>query len=178
MENKWYIVNVVSGKDEKAKELLEFELKHTGLNQYVKEIVIPIERYKTVKDKKTVVKERNMLNGYMLINITKMHPEIVQTVNSTNYIIGFLGQNKNSKKNPVPITEAEAERILNRHRDVPVEIDFIVGESVKIIDGAFKSFKGTIHSIEKDKNKATIDVKIFGRSTKVEMELSNIQKEY
>jgi len=178
MENKWYVINVVSGKDLKAKELLEFDLKLTGLDKYVKELVVPIEKYKTLKNKKTVIKERNLLTGYMLICVSEMHPEIVQTVNSTNFVIGFLGQSRHSRKNPQVISEREANIILNRHNNEPVEIDFLVGEAVTVIEGAFKSFQGTIREIDQDKNKVSVDVKIFGRVTKVEMEIGNIKKEY
>ena len=178
MENKWYVINVVSGKDLKAKELLEFDLKLTGLNKYVNELVVPIEKYKTLKNKKTVIKERNLLTGYMLINVSEMHPEIVQTVNSTNFVIGFLGQSRHSRKNPQAISEKEANVILNRHNNVPVEIAFMEGEKIEVTEGAFKTFKGTIAKIDQDKNKVTVDVKIFGRDTKVEMEMSSIKKEY
>lgn len=178
MENNWYVINVVSGKDVKAKELLEFELKNSGLNKYVNEIVIPIEKYKTMKNKKAVIKERNLLNGYILINVNSMHPEIIQTVNNTNYIIGFLGDSRKSRKNPAPITEKEANRMLMRNSEEIVEIDFVVGDSVEVLEGAFATFKGEISKIDKDKNKATVDVKIFNRVTKVEMDLHMFKKEY
>jgi len=178
MENNWYVINVVSGKDIKAKELLEFELKNSKLDRYVNEIVIPIEKYKTIKNKKTVVKERNLLNGYMLINVNMMHPEIIQTVNSTNYIIGFLGQSRKSRKKPAAISEREANRMLMRHNDEPIEIDFKVGDSVEISEGAFKEFKGEITKLDKDRGKATVGVKIFGRATKVDLDVSLLKKEY
>jgi transcriptional antiterminator NusG len=178
MKSNWYVINVVSGKDVKAKELLETELRNNNLDDFVNEIVIPIEKYKAIKGKKTVVKERNLLNGYMLINVKSMHPEIVQIVNNTNYIIGFLGQERGSRKNPAAITEREANRMLMRHNEEPVEIDFAEGDSVEIMEGAFKTFKGEISSIDKDKGKAIVDVKIFGRATKVEMNLTMFKKEY
>lgn len=178
MKSNWYVINVVSGKDLKAKEVLESNLANNNLDQYVNEIVIPIEKYKTIKNKKTVVKERNLLNGYMLINVKKMHPEIVQTVNNTNYVIGFLGQERGSRKNPASITEREANRMLMRHNEEPVEIDFAEGDSVEIVEGAFKTFKGEISKIDKEKGKATVDVKIFGRATRVEMDLNMFKKEY
>ena len=178
MENKWYVINVVSGKDVRAKELLEFELNFLGLDKHVNEIVIPMEKYKTLKNKKPVVKERNMLNGYMLINVSMMHPEIINTVNSTNFIIGFLGQSRKSRKNPAPITEKEADRMLLRHNEAPAEMEFVEGDAVEITDGAFKTFKGKILTIDAEKHKATVEVKIFGRPTNVEMDASMFKKEY
>lgn len=177
-KGKWYIVNIVSGKDFKAKELLEFELKQLKLDKHVNEIVIPIEKYKVMKNRKTVVKERNMLNGYMLINIKYMHPEIINTVNNTNYIIGFLGLARKSRKNPSPISEREADRLLMRHNVEPVELEFKVGDKVEILGGPFKTFKGEIIIIDQDKNKATVEVKIFGRATKVEMNFDLFKSDY
>lgn len=178
MEDRWYVINVVSGKDVKAKQLLEFDLKISGLDRYVKEIVIPIEKYKTIVKKKTVIKERNTLTGYMLICVSEMHPEIINTVNKTNFVIGFLGQSRKSRKNPFPITAKEADRMLLRHNEEPKAIEFSVGDTVKVTEGAFKSFSGNILSINEDTNKATIDIKVFSRSTKVEMNVTDFQKEY
>lgn len=175
--SNWYVINVVSGKDEKAKELLEFELKIKNLDQYVNDIVIPVEKYKSVKNKKTVIKERSILNGYMLMNVNHMHPEIIDTVNTTNFVIGFLGQTRRSRKNPYPISEKEATRMLLKHTQEPIELDIDVEDTVEIIDGAFKSFKGTVRTIDNEKGKARVSVKVFGRETMVDIELIAIKKE-
>lgn len=179
MDTKWYVIKSVTGKEKKAVEQLKFEIEQKGFADKVKQIVIPVERVFYVRKGKKVVSERNHYPGYILI---ETDPNIIGELSGlhkiVNFIHGFLGGDK-----PVPLKKSEVEMILG-HMDELASADekfvdkFNVGEQVKIIDGPFNGFVGVVQEFSDEKKRLKIDVKIFGRSTPLDLSYTQVQKTY
>jgi transcriptional antiterminator NusG len=176
---KWYVIRTATGKEKKAKELLEFEIKERGFENYVKQLVIPTEKVFHVRQGKKIATERNHYPGYILI---ETDPSIIGELSGlhkiVNFVVGFLGE-----KNPVPLRKEEVERMLGKMDELSnsreeIVDKFSLGESVNIIDGPFSGFIGVVQEVQNDKKRAKIDVKIFGRSTPLELSFVQIQKTY
>ncbi|WP_394349552.1 transcription termination/antitermination protein NusG [Salibacter halophilus] len=179
IEKKWYVVRAVSGKEKKVKEQLEVEISRLNLEDYVSQVLIPTEKVYQIRNGKKISKERNFFPGYVLIEaaLTGEIPHIIKNV--TN-VIGFLGATKGG--DPVPMRQAEVNRILGKvdelaDSDEEVNIPYIVGESVKVIDGPFNNFTGVIEEINEEKKKLKVMVKIFGRKTPLELNYMQVEKE-
>lgn len=176
---KWYVVRAISGKEKKVKEYIEFEISRAGLIDYVSQVLIPTEKVYQIRNGKKVSKERNFFPGYVLIEafLTGEVPHIIKNI--TN-VIGFLGAEKGGE--PMPLRQNEVNRILGKvdelaESDAEINIPFIVGEPVKVIDGPFNSFSGVIEEINEEKKKLKVSVKIFGRKTPVELSFLQVEKE-
>lgn len=178
-DRKWYALRVVSGKERKVKEHLDKLVATSNWSHIVTQILVPTEKVYTVKNGKKTVKERNFYPGYILLEAVegKMHADIVQNIRSMNGVINFLG-----KDQPIPLRKAEVNRILGKVDEMQdagesVNEPFIIGENVKIIDGPFNEFTGTIEEIYEDKKKMKVIVKIFGRRTPVEVNFVQVEKQ-
>ena len=176
---KWYVVRAVSGKEKKVKEFLEAEISHLNLGDYVSQVLIPTEKVFQIRNGKKVKKERNFFPGYVLIEASLVG-EVPHIIKGLNNVIGFLGDEKGGE--PVPLRDAEVKRILGKvdelaDSDEEVNIPFIVGEAVKVIDGPFNSFLGTVEEVNEEKKKLKVIVKIFGRKTPVELGYMQVEKE-
>ena len=179
MDTKWYVIRAVAGKEKKAIEQLQFEIEQKGFGDKVKQIVIPMERIYHVRNGKKVATERNHYPGYILIETdSSIIGELSGLHKIVNFITGFLGGDK-----PTPLKPSEVERILGQ-MDILASSDekfmdnFAVGESVKIIDGPFNGFVGSIQEFNDDKKRLKIDVKVFGRNTPLELGYTQVQKSY
>jgi transcriptional antiterminator NusG len=179
IKRKWYVVRAVSGKEKKVKEQLEVEISRLNLEDYVAQVLIPTEKVYQIRNGKKVSKERNYFPGYVLIEaaLTGEVPHIIKNI--TN-VIGFLGETKGG--DPVPMRQAEVNRILGKVDELAdsneeINIPFIVGETVKVIDGPFNSFSGVIEEINEEKKKLKVMVKIFGRKTPLELSYMQVEKE-
>ena len=179
METKWYVIRAVNGKEKKAKEQLEFEIKSKGFADKVKQLVIPIEKVYHVRNGKKVFVERNHYPGYILI---ETEPNIIGELSGLhkiiNFVIGFLGGN-----NPQPLKPEEVSRMLGKIDELTsigeqLLNSFDIGENITVIDGPFNGFNGSIKEVLKDKNRLKIDIKIFGRSTPIELDFSQVSKVY
>ena len=175
---KWYVVRAISGKERKIKEMIELEINRMNLDRYLAQVLIPTEKVYQIKQGKKVSKERNYFPGYVLIE-ADLKGEVPHVIKSVNGVIGFLG-NKNG--DPVPLRQAEVNRILGKvdeleESDEEINIPFIVGESVKVVDGPFNSFNGIIEEVYKEKKKLKVMVKIFGRKTPLELNYMQVEKE-
>jgi transcriptional antiterminator NusG len=175
---KWYVVRAISGKERKIKEMIELEINRMNLDRYLAQVLIPTEKVYQIKQGKKVSKERNYFPGYVLIE-ADLKGEVPHVIKSVNGVIGFLG-NKNG--DPVPLRQAEVNRILGKvdeleESDEEINIPFIVGESVKVVDGPFNSFTGIIEEVYKEKKKLKVMVKIFGRKTPLELNYMQVEKE-
>ncbi|HRI29010.1 MAG TPA: transcription termination/antitermination protein NusG [Chitinophagales bacterium] len=177
-DKRWYALRVVSGKERKIKEHIDKMLVAEKWAEIVTQILVPIEKVYAFKDGKKKVKERNFYPGYILVEAIngKMHADIVQAIRNTNGVINFLGNEA-----PIPLREAEVNRILGKVDEMQdagenVKEPFIVGETVKIIDGPFNDFNGNIEEIHEDKKKLKVIVKIFGRRTPVELNFAQVEK--
>ena len=174
---KWYVVKSIAGKEKKAKEYIENEVAHSGFEKYVSRVLIPTEKVFSVRNGKRVSKDRTLFPGYVLIEAT-LEGEVIHAIRNVPNVIGFLTQKDGT---PVPLQEDEVKRILGQ---VDEMIDseeelmepFILGETVKIIDGPFNSFSGVIDEINLEKKKLMVIVKIFGRRTPVELSFVQVIK--
>ena len=177
-ETKWYSLRVISGKEKKIKERIELELKRRNWGDFVRQIVVPTEKVYKIRAGKKVISERNILPGYILVEATPGHfsGEMVQTIANIPNVIHFLG-----KTQPIPMQDSEANRLLGKVDETQETGEqmlepFIVGETVKIIDGPFNEFVGDIQEVNDEKKKLKVIVKIFGRGTEVELNFMQVDK--
>jgi transcriptional antiterminator NusG len=174
---KWYVVRAISGNEKKVKVYLESEISRLNLHDYISQVLIPTEKVYLVRNGKKVSKERNYLPGYVLVEavLTGEIPHIIRNIPG---VLGFLG----SKDEPVPLRQAEVNRILGKvdelsEQGIEFSIPYIVGETVTVIDGPFNSFSGIIEEINEEKKKLKVMVKIFGRKTPLELSFTQVAKE-
>jgi len=174
---KWYVVRAISGKEKKVKEYLESEIKRLNLQDYISQILIPTEKVYQIRKGKKISKVRNYFPGYVLIE-AELTGEIPHIIKNIPNVMGFLG----SKGQPEPMRESEVKRILGKVDELAeqgeeVNVPFIVGETVTVIDGPFNSFSGIIEEINEEKKKLKVMVKIFGRKTPLELNFMQVEKE-
>lgn len=179
IEKKWYVVRAVSGQEKKVKEYIEMEIKRNGLQDFVSQLLIPTEKVYQIRNGKKVSKERNFFPGYVLIEAA-LDGEVPHIIKSVPSVIGFLGTEKGG--HPVPLRTNEVNRILGKvdelaESDEELTIPFIVGETVKVIDGPFNNFTGVIEEINEEKKKLKVMVKIFGRKTPLELGYMQVDKD-
>lgn len=175
---KWYVVRSVSGSENKVKDYIEKEIAHNGMNDFVDEILVPTEKVVQIRNGKKYQKEKVYFPGYIMIN-ANLEGEIPHVIKSVNGVIGFLGETKGG--DPVPLRESEVNRLLGKVDELStqkdnVSIPFISGENIKVIDGPFNGFNGTIENINEEKRKLKVMVKIFGRKTPVELSYMQVEK--
>lgn len=176
---KWYVLRAIGGKEKKVKEYIENEIANGDLRDFVEQVLIPTEKVYQIRNGKKISKERNFFPGYVLIEATLVG-EVAHTLRNVPNVIGFLGDTKGG--DPVPMRQNEVNRILGRvdelaETDEELNIPFVVGETVKVIDGPFNGFNGTIEAINEEKKKLQVMVKIFGRKTPLELSFMQVEKE-
>jgi len=178
-EKKWYSLRVISGKEKKIKERIELEIQRSKWSDVVTQVLVPSEKVYKIRNGKKVVLERNILPGYILVEAVhdKFRGEMVQAIANIPNVIHFLGRNR-----PVPMQESEANRMLgkvdeNQNFGEALIEPYIVGETVKIVDGPFKEFIGDIQEVNEEKKKLKVIVKIFGRGTEVELNFMQVDKQ-
>jgi len=174
---KWYVVRAISGNEKKVKQYLESEINRLGLQESISQVLIPTEKVYQVRNGKKISKERNYLPGYVLVEAV-LAGEIPHIIRNIPGVLGFLG----SKDQPVPLRQAEVNRILGKvdelsEQGAELSVPFIVGESVTVTDGPFNSFSGVIEEINEEKKKLKVMVKIFGRKTPLELSFMQVAKE-
>ena len=177
----WYVLRAISGKEAKVKEVLDAQIRNTDLGNYVFQVLIPTEKVLAVRNGKKVVKERNLYSGYVLIE-ADLRGEVIHTLTTTTNVIDFLrGRDKGSK--PEVLREADVKRMLGTVDELNDEMaedgvnDYMVGESVKVITGAFNGFIGEIEEVNREKKKLKVMVKVFGRKTPLELDNSQVERE-
>ena len=176
---KWYVVRAISGQEKKVKHQIEVEINRLGLGGFVAQILIPTEKVYQLRNGKKVTKERPFYGGYILIEAALVG-EVPHTIKNVTGVIGFLGETKGGA--PVPTRMAEVNRILGTvddlaENDAQISIPFIAGETVKVINGPFNGFTGTIEKVNEEKKKLEVMVKIFGRKTPLELGYLEVEKE-
>lgn len=176
--NKWYSLRVISGKERKIKERIELEIKRSGWDDIVTQVLVPSEKVYKIRAGKKVIIDRNILPGYILLEADPIRftSEIVQGIANMPNVIHFLG-----RQSPIPMQESEANRMLGKVDDSQGLVEsmvepFIEGELVKIIDGPFNEFVGDVKEINEEKKKLKVIVKIFGRGTEVELNFMQVEK--
>ncbi|MBO6257842.1 MAG: transcription termination/antitermination protein NusG [Succinivibrio sp.] len=174
---RWYVIQAFSGFEQRVAVTLTESIKLHHLEDDFGEVLVPKEKVKEIKNGKKHESERKFFPGYVLIQM-RMSPETWQLVKHTDRVLGFIG---GSSDHPLPITEAEANRILDRLKETSEsprpKTMFEVGEMVRAIDGAFKDFVGTVEKVDYEKNRLTVSIAIFGRATPVELEFSQVEKD-
>lgn len=178
MEKKWYVVRVVSGQENKIKSYIETEMSRLGFEDYVDDVLVPIEKVVQVRDGKKIHKERVYFPGYVMIK-ANLSGEIPHVIRSVSGVIGFLGETKGG--DPVPMRKSEVNRMLGKVDELAEKIEsmnipYSVGEVIKVIDGPFNGFNATIDEVNEDKRKLKVEVKIFGRKTPVELSYMQVEK--
>ena len=174
---KWYVLRAISGKEAKVKEYIDAEIANKSLAPYVSQVLIPMEKTFQVRNGKRVVKERNCLPGYVLVQAVMVGDMAFKLRNTPN-VVGILG----GMDNPVPLQETEVNRLVGRVEEVEgegIEIlePYIVGEAVKVTEGPFRGFSGVIDAVSNEKKKLSVMVKVFGRNTPLVLGFMQVEKE-
>ena len=174
----WYVLRVMGGKEKKTVSFIEKEIDRLKMREHVSKILVPTEKVYQIRNGKKVSKERNFFPGYILIE-ANLVGEVPHALKNITNVLGFLGATKGGV--PVPMRQNEINKILGRVdemalTDEHVNIPFIVGESVKVIDGPFNSFHAEIEAIDEQKKKLKLMVKIFGRKTPLELNFMQVEK--
>ncbi len=173
---KWYVLHVYSGFETKVAEAIKEKAEKRGLGAKVEEILVPTEEVVEVKRGQRVNTERKFFPGYVLAKLD-LDDNVWHLIKDTPKVSGFLGAGGNK---PVPISEAEAQRIINQVQegiDRPrPSVVYDIGEEVKVTDGPFASFNGIVEEVDEEKAKLKVSVSIFGRATPVELEYSQVEK--
>src|SRR3954465_12129177 len=152
---KWYVVRAISGQEKKVKQYIEVEISRLKLNDYVSQVLIPTEKVIQIRNGKKTTKERSFYPGYVLIEALLVG-EIPHTIKNITGVIGFLGETKGG--DPVPMRLSEVNRILGKVDELTeaegtVTTNYVVGESVKVVNGPFNGFNGIIEEVNEEKKK-------------------------
>ncbi|HHP7240186.1 MAG TPA: transcription termination/antitermination protein NusG [Cyclobacteriaceae bacterium] len=182
-EPKWYVIRAISGQERKIKSYLETEISRQKLEEYIPQVLIPSEKVYEMRNGKKRVRERNFFPGYVLVSADLNHGETQHLINNIPGVIGFLGSGEGkSSRIPVPLRQTEVNRILGRVDEIDeyeekLDTPFIVGETVKVMDGPFSGFTGSVEEVFEDRKKLNVTVKIFGRNTPVELNYIQVEKQ-
>jgi transcriptional antiterminator NusG len=179
-EKKWYVMRVISGKERKTKEYIDAEINRSKWTEIINQVLVPMEKIYKIKDGKKVIKERNFFPGYILLEAdeAKLTSEMLQTIKNITNVINFLGP----QGRPQALRKSEVNRILGKVDEMSGVSEthaepYLVGETVKIIDGPFNDFNGLIEEVNEEKKKLKVTVKIFGRKTPVELSYVQVEKQ-
>lgn len=180
-ELKWYVLRAVSGQEKKVKSYLETEISRRTIADYIPQILIPSEKVYEMRNGKKYQREKSFFPGYILIHADLSHGEVAPLILSMPGVIGFLQQDASTKK-PMPMREEEVNRILGKVDEASEVVEtlstsYVVGESVKVMDGPFNGFTGTIEEVFEERKKLNVMVKIFGRNTPIELNYTQVEKE-
>ena len=175
MAKRWYVVHVYSGFEKKIAQQLKELAAQKGLSDMLDQVLVPSEDVVEVRRGQKVNSERKFFPGYVLVKM-ELTDQTWHLVKDTPKVTGFLG----SKTKPSPISDAEADRIMKQsaegvERARPAVL-FEIGEQIRVADGPFTSFNGTVEDVDEEKGRVKVSVSIFGRSTPVELEYSQVEK--
>src|ERR1700743_2282293 len=175
MAKRWYVVHVYSGFEKKIAQQLKEQAAQKGLADQIDEVLVPSEQVVEVHRGQKVNAEHKFFPGYVLVKM-ELSDDAWHLVKNTPKVTGFLG----SKTRPTPISDGEADRILKQTQEggggPPPPLLFEIGEQVRVADGPFTSFNGTVEEVDEEKGRVKVSVSIFGRSTPVELEYSQVEK--
>ena len=174
MAIRWYVIHAYSGFENQVADFIKEQAEKKGLTDKVQEVLVPTEKVMTVQNGTKKESTRKFFPGYVLAKM-EMTDETWYLVTKTPKVTGFLGG-----KNPTPITEAEANRILNQVQEgvehVKASVKYEIGEQVQVIDGPFASFVGSVEEVDAEKERLKVSVSIFGRATPVDLDYGQVKK--
>ena len=177
-ETKWYVLRVISGKEKKVKEYLDKEIRLSGWSEAILQVLCPIEKVFKVVAGKKVLREKILFPGYLMLEAAegRLKDNMIQTFKNVTGVIHFLG-----KDNPTSLRKSEVNKMFGKMDEVSeggigYAEPYIIGETVKIIDGPFNDFNGTVEEVNEEKKKLKVVVKIFGRATPVELNYMQVEK--
>jgi transcriptional antiterminator NusG len=181
MKNQWFVIHTLSGQEQKVKDTLEKRLKIEEMEEYILEILVPMEKVVEIRNGKKTSSTRKLYPGYVFINMILLDDQqrIIDKpwyfIRETQGIIGFVG---GDHPQPTPTDEIESikAQISDAEDSEKPKVDFEVGETIKINDGPFLNFSGVIEEVEPDRGKLKVTVNIFGRNTPVELEYWQVEK--
>lgn len=173
---RWYVVHAYSGMEKAVERNIIERINRAGMQDKFGRILVPMEEVVEVKNGQKKTTERKFFPGYVLVEMV-MGDDTWHLVKHTNKVTGFVGGAKNR---PAPISDAEVSKIVNQMQEGTEKprhkVEFMVGEFIRVKDGPFTDFNGTVEDVNYDKSKVRVSVTIFGRSTPVELEFSQIEK--
>jgi transcriptional antiterminator NusG len=178
---KWYVLRAITGKEKKVKEYIDNEVRRHRLEHLVSQVLIPTEKVYQIRNGKKVTKDRIFYPGYVLVEAALMG-EVQHVLTEIPQVIGFLGDGSKTSKDPIPLRQSEVNRMLGsvdtlQDMEEQNTVRYFTGESVKVIDGPFNSFSGTVEEVNEEKKKLKVMVKIFGRKTPLELSFMQVEKE-
>lgn len=175
MAKKWYIIHTLTGKEEKVKTHLQKTFRQEEMEDFVEEIFIPKEKVSEVKDGEKKISERRFFPGYVLVNL-ELNEKVWYLVKGIPGVTGFLGYGSG----PVPLSEDKVKQIMDKTEEKAEKptpkVEFEEGEGVRVKDGPFTNFSGTVDEVDPERGKLRVSVSIFGRSTPVELEYWQVEK--
>lgn len=179
IKKRWYVVRAIGGKERKVKDYIDLEIKRHKLEHLVGQVLIPTEKVYQIRNGKKISKEKNYLPGYVLIEAS-LEGEVQHIIKSVPNVIGFMGAVKGG--DPMPMRTSEVNRILGKvdelaEQEEEMNVPYVVGETIKVIDGPFNGFTGVIEDINEQKKKLEVMVKIFGRKTPLELNYMQVEKD-
>ncbi len=173
---RWYIIHAYSGFENKVRDSIIAEAERMGLTQAVEQVEVPSETITEVKRGKKVQVDRKTMPGYVLAKLI-LNDDVYHLIKNTPKVTGFLG----SSGKPQPITEREAARYFGARDEAAampkreIQVEYEIGDLVKVLDGPFASFNGVVEELDFDKNKVKVSVSIFGRATPVELDFEQVE---
>jgi transcriptional antiterminator NusG len=175
MAQRWYVVHVYSGFERKVAESIREQAKQSGMDEQIAEVLVPTEEVVELRRGQKINTERKFFPGYVLVKMD-LTDETWHLVKNTPKVTGFLGQ----ANKPAPISQAEAERIINQVKEgverPRASVIYEVGEQVRVTDGPFESFVGMVEEVDQDRSLLKVSVSIFGRATPVELKYEQVAK--
>ena len=174
-KKNWYVVHVHSGSENKVAEAIHDQAKRKGLEEFIEDVLVPTEEVVEVKKGEKVKSERKFFPGYILVHV-EMSDEVWHLIKNTPKVTGFLG----SKGKPSPVSQREVDKVVKQLQEIEERprhmMTFEIGEKVRVCDGPFNSFTGLVEEVDQDKARLKVSVSIFGRSTPVELEFTQVEK--
>ncbi|WP_017671657.1 MULTISPECIES: transcription termination/antitermination protein NusG [Sphingomonadaceae] len=174
--SRWYIIHAYSGFENKVRDAILADAERMGLSALVEQVEVPTETVTEVRRGKKVQTERKFFPGYVLAKLA-MTDDVYHVVKNTPKVTGFLGPNGK----PQAISDAEAARILNTKEEAAnaprarIDVDYEIGDSVKVLEGPFASFNGIVEELDFDKARVKVSVSIFGRATPVDLDFEHVE---
>ncbi|MBM2816899.1 MAG: Transcriptional antiterminator NusG [Ignavibacteria bacterium] len=176
IEPKWYALRTFTGHESRVKAAIEAEIKRMNLEERIKEIIIPHETVFEVRAGKRRTRVKNFLPGYVIVSMI-LDKKIHDVITNVQSVVSFVGR----RNEPVPLQQQEVDRIIGRVEErksiTTIETSFQIGDPVRIIDGPFSNFNGTVKEINNEKQKLKVEVGILGRKTPVELDFSQVELE-